>query len=51
MKKILLVAAFIAFGLTNASAQYNRGRDRDYNARLQSRYTLIKIILVTAAVM
>jgi hypothetical protein len=39
MKKILIVAAFIAFGFTNASAQYNNGhdrnggydRDRDYN--------------------
>ncbi|MCF0057252.1 hypothetical protein [Dyadobacter sp. CY356] len=32
MKKILFVAAFIAFGLTNASAQYNgHDRDRDYN--------------------
>ncbi|WP_159470563.1 hypothetical protein [Dyadobacter sp. 3J3] len=32
MKKILFVAAFIAFGLTNASAQYNgHDRNRDDN--------------------
>ena len=30
MKKILFAAAFIAFGFTSASAQYN-GRDRDYD--------------------